>query len=313
MQNKLKTLVIRGQRGDTIVEVMIVLAVLGLAIGISYATANRSLQNTRQAQENSQASELLESQVEQLRASTDPTLYTNPPTTTFCMIDGTVTPIDGSHPCKFNQSGSASCGSTEPFCYTVTVSRCDVVSITCSAPGTFTATATWDDVSGNGTDTVTADYRMPQLPAGALGWSDTAPSCPVGYGGTYPNCTCPAGDTGVYPACIPPPSNPTGSVTVAATGPSKISPTGPYPNENSYTIPITITGGTPGDKITLVAGSKNTSYDDWNAFTFDSNGNVSGTMTGHCSSTGTWTIFTTGKKYGNADGSWKNTGVQVCP
>ncbi len=31
------------QRGDTIVEVMIVLAVLGLAIGIAYSTASRSL------------------------------------------------------------------------------------------------------------------------------------------------------------------------------------------------------------------------------------------------------------------------------
>ncbi len=56
------------QRGDTIVEVMVVLAVLGLAMGISYATANRSLKNTRQAQENSEATALVKAQIEQLRS-----------------------------------------------------------------------------------------------------------------------------------------------------------------------------------------------------------------------------------------------------
>ena len=43
----------KNQRGDTIIEVLIVLAVLGLAIGITYATANRSILNARQAQESS--------------------------------------------------------------------------------------------------------------------------------------------------------------------------------------------------------------------------------------------------------------------
>lgn len=311
MQDKLRKLTVKGQRGDTIVEVMIVLAVLGLAIGISYATANRSLQNTRQAQENSQASELLQSQVEQLRVSTDTSIYTNPSTTTFCMIGGTVTPIDGTHPCKFNQTGSA-CTAADPFCYSVVISRCDTASDPCSAPGTFTATATWPDVTGSGNDTVTTDYRMPQLPPGALSWSNSAPSCPAGYGGTYPNCTCPAGDTGVYPDCVAP-SSPT-SLSVTPTGTSQVSqPPGLYPKEQNYTITLKITGGTPGDKITLVAGSGNTSYDDWNTFTFDANGNVSATMTGHCSTSGTWTLFTTGKKYGNPNGSWKNTGIQVCP
>src|SRR5579884_4195391 len=53
--------------GDTIVEVLIVLTVLGLALGISFATANTSLLNTRQAQENSEATEIAQSQIESLR------------------------------------------------------------------------------------------------------------------------------------------------------------------------------------------------------------------------------------------------------
>lgn len=57
------------QRGDTIVEVMIVLAVLGSAISISYATANRSLRNARQAQDSSFATSLAQAQIEYLRAN----------------------------------------------------------------------------------------------------------------------------------------------------------------------------------------------------------------------------------------------------
>lgn len=55
--------------GDTIVEVMIVLAVLGLALSIAYATANRGLQQARNAQEHSQALGIINSQVELLRST----------------------------------------------------------------------------------------------------------------------------------------------------------------------------------------------------------------------------------------------------
>lgn len=55
--------------GDTIVEVMVVLAVLGLALSIAYATANRGLQQSRNAQEHSQALGIINSQVELLRSA----------------------------------------------------------------------------------------------------------------------------------------------------------------------------------------------------------------------------------------------------
>src|SRR5579884_937422 len=56
-----------NSRGDTIVEVMIVLAILGLAISIAYSTANRSLMEARQAQENSYAAEQVLKQIEAIR------------------------------------------------------------------------------------------------------------------------------------------------------------------------------------------------------------------------------------------------------
>ncbi|HXE10132.1 MAG TPA: hypothetical protein VN554_01775, partial [Verrucomicrobiae bacterium] len=49
--------------GDTIIEVLIVLAVLGLSLSISYATANKGLQQSRNAQEHSAALGIIDSQV----------------------------------------------------------------------------------------------------------------------------------------------------------------------------------------------------------------------------------------------------------
>lgn len=79
-----------NQGGDTIVEVMMVLAVLGLAIGISYATANRSLLASKAAQESAQANSLLLGQLEALRAlasvpkGTAGTIY-RPQNSVFCI------------------------------------------------------------------------------------------------------------------------------------------------------------------------------------------------------------------------------------
>jgi type II secretory pathway pseudopilin PulG len=72
-----------NKKGDTIVEVMIVLAVLGFAIGIAYATANRSSTAILAANQSAAASALLQSQIEKLRSNTDGT-FSN-----FC-FDGIV-------------------------------------------------------------------------------------------------------------------------------------------------------------------------------------------------------------------------------
>lgn len=130
-------------RGDTIVEVMIVLAVLGLAIGISYATANRSLRNARQAQENSQATLLVQSQIEALRtlatAGNPQNIFQTGP---YCLSQASPYTIQYGNNC---QRG------TVPY----------TLSITYAAPAkTFTATATWPDVLGRGNDTITTVYRL---------------------------------------------------------------------------------------------------------------------------------------------------------
>lgn len=57
-----------NQLGDTIVEVMIAVAVIGLTLASSYAIVVSSLKSARQAQERGEALKLAEGQVEQLKA-----------------------------------------------------------------------------------------------------------------------------------------------------------------------------------------------------------------------------------------------------
>ncbi|MCA9334189.1 hypothetical protein KC963_04025 [Candidatus Saccharibacteria bacterium] len=76
------------QVGDTIIEVMIAVAVLGTVIGGVYSVASRSLRSARQSQERSEALKYTESQIEQLKklAIDNPAVFNA--NRVFC-IDGT--------------------------------------------------------------------------------------------------------------------------------------------------------------------------------------------------------------------------------
>ncbi len=82
-----------GHAGDTIVEVLIVLAVLGLSFAISYATANHGLIQARNAQEHSEALGIINSQVELIRAAFADHTAIAQDGTAFCMKAST--PITG--------------------------------------------------------------------------------------------------------------------------------------------------------------------------------------------------------------------------
>jgi type II secretory pathway pseudopilin PulG len=141
--------------GDTIVEVMVVLAVLGLAISISYATANRSLLDTRQAQENSEATELVQAQLEALRTLTSAKVAPNPfQVAPFSFCISTTAPYTVL-PYPLN--------SCKQSYYTVltTYTSLGIPGVT---GGTFQVQATWADVEGQGNDTVTLLYRLYQTP-----------------------------------------------------------------------------------------------------------------------------------------------------
>ena len=133
------------QRGDTIVEVMVVLAILGLSIGISYATANRSLQGMRQSQENAQATALLQSQLESLRYWY-PNLTDAQMSAAFCMDTSASTAATVAVPV----SNAACTTGTGPTKLSITQNP--------SNTNEFTLSAAWDDYDGS-TATVTLVYR----------------------------------------------------------------------------------------------------------------------------------------------------------
>lgn len=57
-----------GIRGDTIIEVMLAVAVVGVTIAGAYGIATRSLKSARQAQERGEALKIAEGQVEAIKA-----------------------------------------------------------------------------------------------------------------------------------------------------------------------------------------------------------------------------------------------------
>jgi type II secretory pathway pseudopilin PulG len=171
------------QGGDTIVEVMVVLAVLGLALSIAYATANRSLLNLRQAEENSTATQLAQSQVEALS-----TMIANPPgptnifqSTPFCISSGTTVKLLPGSPLNTllytsTDYVAAGCEQTAFPNFDIAVVDCATIggdptdplctkgpNSPASGPGpypsTFVVQVTWPDVLGAGNDYVTLNYK----------------------------------------------------------------------------------------------------------------------------------------------------------
>jgi prepilin-type N-terminal cleavage/methylation domain-containing protein len=145
----------RRERGDTIVEVLIVIAVVSLILGGAYVTTNRSLQATRSAQERSIALKLAETQLERLKGlvETSPTLIfgaTAP--TTFCIsntsavINAATTPAS----CAFDSAGAVA--ATEPR-FNIAIER---------VGNQFNLTETWFSVNGRTTDKLQMKYRVYQ-------------------------------------------------------------------------------------------------------------------------------------------------------
>lgn len=147
-----------------------VLAILGFAIGISYSTANRSLLNARQAQENTEATELAQSQLEALRVMA-PTAASQPAEQNI---------YDVSHKDGFCVSEvspltiadiESSPGVTNPACiretfYTILVLYCGAnlhqlcIGQTGPTNDNFVVQVSWDNVRGLGQDTVKLTHRI---------------------------------------------------------------------------------------------------------------------------------------------------------
>lgn len=151
-----------SQRGDTIVEVLISIAIISSVMAGAFVAANRSLDQARQSQERSEASEILKAQTELLKvAIKDPTKRISDTTTPsrFCLDSTTNRNNLGNGspptlaadnfasygPCKFGTDGR----------YNVAIERVTVA----PAVYDYILTARWESFGLNGRDEVKYSYR----------------------------------------------------------------------------------------------------------------------------------------------------------
>ncbi|MEO5627687.1 MAG: hypothetical protein ABIQ89_02260 [Candidatus Saccharimonadales bacterium] len=151
-----------SQTGDTIVEVLIVIIVLGVVVSAGYRTAIRSLQSIQLSQEKTYALKLAEGQLESIKAKAtqDPTILS---ASGYCLDSSlnsqtiSPAPTNGlpdnyvSYPvsCKVDPNG----GSCTGLCYYVGVRKVSDNSIT--------ASVRWDGYAGK-KQQVELSYRLYQ-------------------------------------------------------------------------------------------------------------------------------------------------------
>lgn len=129
---------LKNQKGDTVVEVLLSVAVLSLILSISYGLANRSTMAVRASQERSEALKINEAQQESLKTYlSDPNHEVPAEDVPFCLSAGAI--------------------QTPPACSEGTDSRYSTQIILDN--GVYTATTTWDRISG-GQDRLQIAYKV---------------------------------------------------------------------------------------------------------------------------------------------------------
>lgn len=193
----------RNQKGDTILEVLICIAVLSFIMSASFALANRSSATNRQSAERGEAFKTTESQMERLKQylSTVTTVDQLPPSgSKFCMkadntptttIVGTVaTPADFQAAITVNAEYSVC--KTGEFYYTY-LQRGPDVSLGIG-DNTFVSYTRWENASGKGIDQATMVHRLYPDQASVDNNIATVTNCPVGeyYNSSEARCyDCP--------------------------------------------------------------------------------------------------------------------------
>lgn len=146
----------KSQRGDTIVEVMICIAVIGLALGTGYALTNRSFKYGLSAAERSQAQAIAQGQAEFIKNASlegTSTAYTSQ-TENFCIYDGNSTAgNDSGLAVGSAQTGSNVCQNFDGSIYTVRINYS-------SSTRVFTIKTLWDSSTSSSGNQTTLYYKL---------------------------------------------------------------------------------------------------------------------------------------------------------
>jgi prepilin-type N-terminal cleavage/methylation domain-containing protein len=137
-------------RGDTIIEVSLAIAIIGVALGLAYSVSNHNLINGISAVQRSSAVSIASSQIERIKnayLSNNPILETYKVNTPFCILDnGTKEDVNKTGSLCHNFNGSN-------YIVNVTYSPTSYV---------FTASITWASTRGSNSQDVTQlFYKLP--------------------------------------------------------------------------------------------------------------------------------------------------------
>lgn len=121
-----------NQVGDTMVEVLISMAIVSMILGGAYVTSNKSLVSIRDAQEHVDALKLASAEVELIKSITPPS------SVPFCYtLDGTIQTIAAN--CTLTNTGAINSTNIQPSYK---------IAITVDAAGTYKVQVNWDTVTG---------------------------------------------------------------------------------------------------------------------------------------------------------------------
>jgi hypothetical protein len=151
------------QAGDTIVEVLISIAILTLVLGGAYYTADRSYRNDQDSNEHTEALTIAESQVESLTASTSGYLFYQ--SGGQCLSSTLTVEGIGDNACYIPSNNTSTILPTNtgsaPFNYVVNISLLNGHPITVDSVSLYTYKigVSWPAIGG-GTDYVSLYYRV---------------------------------------------------------------------------------------------------------------------------------------------------------
>lgn len=143
----------RRQKGDTIVEVLIAIAVVSSVLGITYSVMNRNLLVMRENQERSEALRLAQAQIESIRNLWDidrVNVEDNLDNRTFCTVGSSIVFQNSIDQAVYvsGPANDASAGSYEPQCIN---GRYRIAVIQGGATGlnsVFSVYVRWDNLLG---------------------------------------------------------------------------------------------------------------------------------------------------------------------
>lgn len=144
--------ILKSQRGDTIVEVLMCLAVLGVAGGGAFLSTNQNIKITQASQERLAAVKLAESQVELLRIAVRENTSLYNPGGSFCL------PL--SSPCTMSADGNAAAAGVQPR-YNVGINKVSDINSTPGVTGVrYQISVVWESIRGSGNDRLDTYYEV---------------------------------------------------------------------------------------------------------------------------------------------------------